>query len=207
MAVYGLSLAEREPYILKNDPGHPENLKKEFDTKVSAWTAKNESLPSQDERNAIESEVKRAAGDPTIFFVGNLRNEDRIRILDMRQAPTMKDGTISMTTNVARRNYELVQHGLKGWDNFMVPDDSAKEYKSLEFKMGTAQGSSFSAVASSDSMARLTRDMIDELAGAIIDKNGMGDALAKKFEAALLQQDDVLSEIGDAQPAQTNKSE
>lgn len=148
MAIKGLSLSEKEAYILKDDPGHPDNAEK------------------SDEK-------------PTIFYIGNLTNADRIEIGDITMTPTMSNSGVSMSMQRMKRIYLTVQRGLKGWENFTDGND-----KPIPFEEETANtGGSYRKVASEASMLRLTSEQVVELSEAILKKNGMTKELAKNSAA------------------------
>jgi hypothetical protein len=148
MAIKGLSLAEKEPYILKDDPGHPDN-------------------------------VGDSGEKPTIFYIGNLTQADRVEIGDITMTPTMNNTGVTMSMQRMKKTYLTVQRGLKGWENLTDPDG-----KPIPFEQGTDKDAAgkFRSVVKDECMLRLSSDMIFELADAILIKNGMSKELAKNSD-------------------------
>jgi hypothetical protein len=177
MAVRGVSLAEREQHILKDDPAHPDQIIKETEKRLSAIPfAEREAR-----RPSIEDNVREEAGKPTVFFIGNLTKADRVELGDMTNAPIMRDGGIIMDSRRVKRAYELVQRGLKGWENFL--DASGRV---VAFQEGTIQnaGAGFSKGVHPEVLAHLSQEQMLELANAVLDKNGMRTELEKNFAGA-----------------------
>ena len=180
MAIKGVSLAEKEPYILKDDPGHPENA--EFKAAQSAG--------SEPEK-------------PTTFYIGNLTKADRVEIGDMTASPSMRGDTITMTMKRVERDYLIVQRGLKGWDNMLAHDG-----RPVKFETETQQqGGKFIVGPSDECLSHLPQEAINEIAGAILDKNGMRSAVEKNFEGASPQPVAQPFAIGDAPNAPTIRNE
>lgn len=148
MAIKGLSLAEKEAYILKDDPGHPDN-------------------------------VGESGEKPTIFYIGNLTQTDRVEIGDITMTPTMSNTGVSMSMQRMKKTYLTVQRGLKGWENFT--DEAGKP---IPFEQGTDKDGTgkFRPVVKDDGMLRLSSDVIFELAEAVLVKNGMTKELVKNSD-------------------------
>jgi hypothetical protein len=172
MAIKGLSLAEKEPYILKDDPGHPD--------------------------------AKTDTGEkPTIFYLGNLTQADRIEIGDITMTPTMSNTGVSMSMQRMKRTYITVQRGLKGWENFTDEEDKPIPFEESTVKDGSGK---FRATVKDECMMRLTSDMIFELGDAILKKNGMTKELAKNSDTpSSLSLENLLS--GGIAEAATENSE
>lgn len=145
MALKGLSLAEKEPYVLKDDPGHPDK-------------------------------VGDTGEKPTIFYIGNLSQADRVEIGDITMTPTMSNTGVSMSMQRMKKTYLTVQRGLKGWENFTDTSDKPTPFEAGTDKDGTGK---FRPVVKDECMLRLSSEMIFELADAILIKNGMSKELAK----------------------------
>ena len=179
MAVRGVSLAEKEDFILPHDPGHPEH---------EAYKA------------AIRED--RTPEAPTIFYIGNLTKAQRVTLGDMLGGATMKDNGIRMEQKRTERAYATVQFGLKGWKNFLDADG-----KTLEFKATTSQlpGGQFVSIAADECIVHLSNEDIFLLADAILDKNGMGarglGGLEGNFGVPLPQSVASNSDTGDAENA------
>lgn len=149
MAIKGLSLAEKEPYILKDDTGNPEH-------------------PNYDESEK-----------PTIFYIGNLTQGDRVEIGDITMTPTMSNTGVSMSMQRMKKAYLTVQRGIKGWDNFLDENGKAIAFETTTEKDATGK---FREVLDHDSVLRLDSDTIFELSDAILKKNGMTKELAKNSD-------------------------
>lgn len=73
--------------------------------------------------------------DPTVWKVGVLTSRDVGAIRDSVTSYTFKTAAEGdardMTTSVSRSkmNFEAVRRGLKGWENFIGPDDKPVEFK------------------------------------------------------------------------------
>ena len=172
MAIRGVNLAEKEPFILPDDPGHEDH---------------------EDYKAAI------AAGKdpekPTVYYLGNLTAEDRIELGDMGATPTMRDGGITMSLRNTQRAYQVVKRGLKGWDNQL--DHTDKPVKFVEGTLRTATGG-FQPCADDRSLLHLPQHIINALAAKILEKNGMTGELEKKSAGASSQSEGLSSVIGDA---------
>lgn len=180
MAIRGVSLAEREDYILREDPGHPDHP--EF---IAAQKA------------------NQTPDKPTTFFIGNLTRADRIEMNDMTTTPVMSGSTVSMTTQRTRKAYEVVRRGLKGWDNMLDAEGNPAKFETITDQVGA---SSFREVVSDTSMSVLSSQHIMELADAILLKNGMTEDMAKNFGSVSQPSGDQHSQDGHVQDAPTNKS-
>lgn len=176
MAVRGLSLAEKEPFILNGDVGNPEHPEHDKDVK------------------------------PTIFYIGNLTQGDRIEIGDITMTPTMSNIGVSMSMQRMKKTYLTVQRGLKGWENFPDEDDKPIAYETITDKDASGK---FREVVSHDCMLRMDSDTIFELADAIMKKNGMAKELAKNSDTPSPQGLETLLRVGTATSATetTNESE
>ena len=120
MAVHGVSLAEKDRYILREDPAHPDNLETAFATR----THKQEL--SDEQKSEIRRKVEDEAGQPTVFVLGNLLGEDRTFLGDMGQGMEQTpQGTFRMTTKNTAKMFEVVRRGLRGWENFT--DENGKK--------------------------------------------------------------------------------
>lgn len=189
MAIHGVNLAERADYILTDDPGHPDNVKKEAERRISSSNA-YENLDAA--IAAVEAEPDYR---PTVFQIGNLTDGDRVELGDMTASPSMKDGEIRMNNQRVRKAYEVVRRGLKGWENMLSASGETVPFEKETHRSGAG---SFNEAVSAKCMLHLPQLAIVELSGAILDKNGMRTALEKKFDGALPQLDDLNFGIGDA---------
>ena len=180
MAIRGVSLSETEEVILPHDPGHPENP-------------------------AFKAAIKKGSETefPTKFLIGNLTKGCRTELGDMTTSPTMRDGGVTLETKRTRRNYEIAQRGLRGWDNML--DHGGKPVK---FERETIKTQNGHVVGASDaSMMHLSQDDIDALAVLIFEKNGMTRKMEGNFAGVLPQFAGQPSETGAANTAQTTSSE
>lgn len=183
MAIRGVNLNESEDYILEDDPGHEDHA---------------------EYKQAIKED--REPEKPTVFKIGNLTQGDRIEVGDMGTSPSMKDGEIKMTAQRVRRAYLVCQRGLVGWSNFKDNDNSDIPF---EFETQRTPSGDFRKVVSEKCMSHLSKAMVLELSGAILDKNGMRNEIEKKFEGASQLHGDPLSGIGDVPnvPPTNNENE
>lgn len=180
MAVHGVSLSEREPVILNDDPGNPEH---------------------PDYKKAVEK--GQTPETPTTFYIGNLSRADRIEIGDMRPTPSVQGNAMTMQNRQAQKAYETVARGLKGWDNMLTADG-----KPATFEETTEQrGGKFLPVVAESSMQILTYAMIEELSEKILEKNGLKEATVGNSAGASLQSIGLGSLIGDAPNAPQTSSE
>jgi hypothetical protein len=205
MAIHGVSMSERETYILDADPAKPENIKKAIEDKAAAYKRSSGMTADENKLDAIEADVRGEAGAPTVFYLGNLSKGDRVEIGDMTVTPTMKDNGITMNQQRIRKAYTIVSRGLKDWDN-MLDSEGIR----AKFEMSTSQvGAGFSATVSDECLSLLTQDNIQELATRILIKNGMQGELEKNLDAASQQLSGKLSTSGAAPivPTPTNSNE
>jgi len=176
LAVHGLSLAEGERYILKSDPAHPDNIKRNFETRAKG-------AQSQEERDGILAEVERAAGTPTVFILGNLLHEDRVYLGDlaggMEQTP---QGSFRMTPKNNAKASETVRRALRGWENFLDSKGSVLEFRTAP---GTGERGQPRSFVSPESMSIMHLDIIKELSTRILEINGVTGEIEKKFLSAL----------------------
>jgi hypothetical protein len=172
MAIRGVSLSEREEYILADDPGNPEH---------------------PDHKKAVKE--GRTPEEPTIFYICNLTAAQKIEIGDIASSAQMRDATITIANKPVERSYRTVQYGLKGWKNML--DHSGKPVSFEETTINS--NGSFVAVASDGSLRHLSNSILHELARKIMEKNGMMNELEKKFAAPLQQFGEHPSETGDAE--------
>lgn len=209
MAIKGVSLSEKEVLILKSDAGHPDNIRKEAaarwlkDRMNTKGKSKNTTdTPSDDELADYDKKVaEEEAFKPTIFYIGNLTRGQRIELGDMTATPTMRDGGVTMSMQRTRRAYQVVQGGLKGWDNMQTSEGAQ-----ASFTLGTSQtAAGFATMVSDESMAHLAGEVISEISIAILDKNGMRTELEKNFEGASQQSVDPHLTAGVAPSAATIK--
>lgn len=182
MAIRGVNLAEKEPWVHPDDTGHPEH-------------------------EAYKKAL--AAGDtpdkPTTYYLGNITGEDRVRFNDdLASAPTMKNGGLFIASRNYEKMYELVRFGLKGWDNQLDANDKPVQFTTESVP---GPGGGFREVVSKNCMALLPNFVLTELAEAIKAKNGMTDELAKKSDGASQLPSDLLSVLGGAPNAQTQTKE
>jgi hypothetical protein len=203
MAIHGVSLSEREAYVLDADPAKPENITKAVKDRADAYKRSTGIAADTIKLEAIEADVRHEAGAPTVFYTGNLSRADRIEIGDMTVTPTMKDNGITMNQQRIRKAYTIVARGLKGWDNMLDSDGNV-----ARFELSTAQvGAGFSATVSDDCLSLLTQENIQELATRILIKNGMQGELEKNLDAASQQLSGQALLGGAATPAPTIKNE
>lgn len=86
------------------------------------------------------------------------------------------DGTATLNINLT--NFDVVLHGLKGFENFKFEDDSSVEYKTVTTNLN---GKSY-LTADPDLIKLLPSDVIDELAGVIMDINVLKEEERKNSE-------------------------
>jgi hypothetical protein len=197
MAIRGLSLAEREPHVLKSDPAHPDNIKTEAYQRLLAT---GNAVPSDEELAEMEGKVREEIGQPTVFYLGVLTKADRIELGDMTNTPTMKGDGISIGNRRTQRSYEAVRRGLRGWDNFLT-----EEGRPIPFKEGTMQaGAGFAKVLHDECFAYLPVDVVHELSDAIFLRNGMSPDLEKKSASQSRPADALPFASGAAETAPTN---
>lgn len=200
MAVRGLSLAERQEYILVDDPAHPDQIKKEVEARVK----KRGGDVSAEEKEQITDKVVQDAGKPTVFYLGNLLQEDRVFLGDLtaglEQTP---QGNMRMLMRNTNKAHETVRRGLKGWDNFI--DGNGKSLK-FETAPGTGERGQPRSFVSDECLAYLHHDMLRELAGEILRINGVSSDIEKKFAAALQQSAEDHSPDGLVESAATPTS-
>lgn len=168
MAIRGVNLVEKEEYIHPDDPGHPDH----------------------EDRIAAEKAGK-TPEEPTIYYIGNLTANDRVEFGDMSATPTMRDGGITMALRNVQKAYAVVQRGLKGWKNMQDSNGKIVEFKTSTVRSGSG---GFVEAVSDDCMVHLPQSVILDLSIEIQRKNGMTNALAKKFEEPSLPSD-VLSSV------------
>lgn len=201
MAVRGLSMAERHQYILKSDPAHPDKIKQAVEDRIALAKGKVDDKA----RAAVEDAVRKEAGDPTYFYIGNLTHEDKIYLSDLvGNLEQTREGNMRMRNQNTLRMYECVKRALLGWENFC--DDHGKVIPFEQVPGMTERGQPRKFV-SEDSLTRLHIDVVRELAGEILRVNGVTTELEKKLEGLLQQRSDPLSMIGLASDAQIDNSE
>jgi len=200
MAIKGVSLAEKEPIILKSDPAHPDQIKKELKKRLADIGDPDR---RDEEKPRIEDAIKEEAGEPTVFHIGNLSRADRIELGDLNATPTLKDGGISMQMRRTQRAYALVERGLVGWENMLSGTGRA-----VAFKKGTGQvgDSSFKAVVSDECMSHLSQEVVIELSEAILKKNGMTSDMVGNSEGQSPPLIEQSSENSTARPAPQNNN-
>lgn len=203
MAIRGINLSEKESFIHPDDPGHPDNVEIELETRVQR-KAKIEDVDvsaiSKAERDAILQSIKNDIEfKPTQYFVGVLTATDRTELGDMVAAPTMRDNGITLTPRNNERISEIVRRGLKGWVN--QQDHAGTQ---VEFETATAQNIKGRpiVVASDKSIACLPTFVINWLADTISQKNGMTVDLVKKSSGVSQPSLDQILGTGDAPNAQ-----
>lgn len=200
MAVHGLSLAERERYILKADPAHPDNLKRA----INLATAKAE---SQEERDAAIARVEAQAGTPTVFLLGNLQHEDRVYLTDLSGGMEQTaQGGFRMTPKNGLKASEAVRRALKGWENFTSPSGDNIKFETAPAAGERGQPRSF---VSQESMSAMHVDIINELSARILEINGVTGAVEKKLLTALQAGFEPASQDGPATdvPTETKNNE
>jgi hypothetical protein len=193
MAVRGLSLAERHPYILKDDPAHPDNIEKEVNSRLS-----EDSFNSEEDRSnyraSIEEKVRAEVGEPTVFYLKNLLQEDRVLLGDMSAAiEQTKSGSMRLLNKSSDRAYQTVRRGLAGWKNFLDDKGNALPFDTVPGKGERGQIRNF---VDDKCLVYLTQDMVRELSTEILRINGVTSELEKKFEQALRESQDQSSEDG-----------
>ncbi len=179
MAIRGVNLNEKEPFILPEDEGHPEHP-----AHIAAVAAGRK--PEQ----------------PTIYYIGNLTAGSRVELGDMTATPTMRDGGIMMSMRNVQKAHEVVRRGLKGWDNQLDADGKPVEFKAATVATGSG---SFEACVADECMMHLSQEVIADLSLKIQEKNGLVASVEKKSDPALPPSDENLSVIGDAETATTLK--
>lgn len=181
MAIRGLSLAERTAYILKDDPAHPDNIRDEVAKRVSRAKGK----VSDKEREAIEQAVRDEAGEPTIFYIGNLTHEDKIYLNDLVGGlEQTREGSMRMLNRNTQRIYDCVKRGLTGWENYF--DDNGNVIV-FELVPGVTPSGKPRKFVSDELLARIRIDHLRELASEILKQNGVTTELEKKLEELLPQ--------------------
>ena len=201
MAIKGVSLAEKEPIVLKSDPAHPDQIKKEVEKRLKEFTDPDARAEA---RSTVENEVAEDAGEPTTFHIGNLTRSDRIELGDLNATPTLKDGGISMQMRRVQRAYALVERGLVGWENMLSATG-----KVVPFKRGTGQvgETGFKSVVHEDCMTHFSQEVMLELSEAILKKNGMTSDMVGNSENPLPPLIEGSLESGAATTAPRNSSE
>jgi len=206
MAIKGVNLRETEDYILKDDPGHPDQIKEEANRRIDKLNKNREGgRISEEQENTIRTEVAEEPDrKPTIFKIGNLTQGQRVEVGDMAAMPSMKDGAITLSQRRIHKVYSVVKYALKGWENFTAYDGGPAAFATSTEKDSLG---GFHAVISDSSLAHLDQTTILELSSAILTKNGMRTELEKKLEGASLGLEDNLSVTGVAPIVQPIKKE
>lgn len=199
MAIRGLSMAERQPYILKEDSAHPDTIKEEAKKRCAKLRSHN-----GESEQYFEELVRKEVGEPTVFFLGNLTHEDKIYLSDLvGSLEQTREGNMRMANRNTYRAFECVRRGLVGWENYM--DDSGAIIQFERVPAVTDRGQPRKYV-SDDCLNRLHIDIVRELSGEILRLNGVTTELEKKLEGLLQQQSDPHSMDGLALPAGNPKS-
>lgn len=219
MAIRGVNLSEREAVIHPDDPGHPDNIEIEVETRirrkagVSGRTADLKPGELKEALDAVSEDEKRDIRDaveknpefiPTKYFIGVLAATDRTELGDMVAAPTMRDNGITLTPRNNERIAEIVRRGLKGWENQQDAEGNV-----IQFETATAQNIKGRpmVVAADKSIASLPVLVVNWLANEISRKNGMTNELAKKSSGVSPQSLDQLFGTGDAPSVMTSSVE
>lgn len=200
MAIHGVNLAEKLAFVLPEDPGHPDEINHLIDKAEDEEIASGKRKTSfGTDKRAEMFEAYTAANKPTTYMVGNLTSADRIELGDMGATPTMKDSGITMTMRNVQRAYEVVQRGLKGWDNQLDFNGVMVPFITETIRTG---GGEFQEAVASSCMVHLPQSVIMSLSTEILRKNGMTAELEKNSEGASLPLTDLNSKIGGAVNAQ-----
>lgn len=193
MAIRGVNLAEKEEFIHPSDPGHPDQIKERIGDKDM----------TQAKRDELTAKYLKE-DPPTKYFIGNLTATDRVEFGDMSATPTMRDGGITMDLRNTKKAYEVVQRGLKGWENQLDANGKPVEFKT---STGTDAQGGFIVIVDPECMVHLPQKVIMDLSLEIQKKNGMVAELAKKSDAQSLASDALNSAIGSAETGAAMNSE
>ena len=117
--------------------------------------------------------------DPTTWKVGVLTSRDVGAIRDSVTSVTFKTGGVEtdegrdMTTTVSRSkmNFEAVRRGLRGWSNFIGPDDKPVEFKTHQREVDGKQRD----VVRPELLDLIPLSVINHLADIILRDNEMGE--------------------------------
>jgi hypothetical protein len=200
MAVRGLSFAERTAYILKDDPAHPDNIKEAAKKRL----AKIKNPSNEDRENATEASIE-AAGDPTVFLLGNLSHEDKIYLSDVIGGlEQTRDGNMRMSNKQTLRIFECVKRGLVGWENFLDDKGEAIAFETVPGMSETGKPRKF---VSPDCLQRIRLEHMRELSTELLRLNGVTSDLEKKLEGLLQQQSGQLLPDGLAESAENENSD
>lgn len=172
MAVRGLTKVERQEYILKRDPAHPDNI---FRAK-QAW---EKSRKDSGENVAGSDDFKPEGGDATKFYIGTVDADIRAMIADMISGFVQDGitGDMRMMNKVSIRNLMWVKFGLRGVDNFTDDNGVPIQFDTEQF----IYANRMMQVASAPFLAAIDEDDIRELAEAIRALNSVDDVLRKKL--------------------------
>lgn len=197
MAVRGLSMAERQPYIPKDDPAHPDNIRDAVEKQVSA------SAEVIDRQRAEELAIEKA-GEPTTFYLGNLTHEDKIYLSDLvGTLEQTREGSLRMKNNNAQRMYECVRRGVVGWHNLLDENDSPIPFELVPGVNDRGQPRKY---ISASCLNRMHLDLIREVAAELFKINGVTTELEKKLQEQLQQQYDPPSLDGPVEVVQIDSS-
>ena len=201
MAIRGLSMIERQAFILSFDPAHPDSIKAAVDRRVESREGANHDV----DRNAIEDSVRELAGEPTIFYLGNLTHDDRTYLADMSgNFEQTREGNMRMRNQNTLRVTETVRRGLVGWENFY---DDKGNLIPFEMVPGVDDRGKPRKVISPACLSAMTIDMMREVAAEILKINGVTTDLEKKLDGLLRQQSGPHLMDGLAEIAPTTSSE
>jgi hypothetical protein len=167
MAMKGLSFAEEETYICRDDPG-----------RIMIKGAKG--LPTDE----IDVEASLNAG-ATGFIIQNISSGIMARIQDMNQYQEQEYGSnkFRVVGQLAQKNREAFKWGIREFINF--PD---RKGKPIEAQMEIVwEGGRQLQHLKEEVLDRVPGAILSEVGAFIIKRNTMTDEQAKNFEALLSQ--------------------
>jgi uncharacterized protein YcfJ len=132
-------------------------------------------------RYVLEADRKLPQEHQTIFILGNLPLEERIKIEDEQaqygvSTDKNPEAKADMTIKQHKRNLEIVKLGLVGFENFKDGDGKDVLFETVAMPGGRAGSKN---VVSGKCLNRFTMEWIDEIAKAIIDLNAITPEEAK----------------------------
>lgn len=121
----------------------------------------------------------RGTEDATIWLIGALDSRTSGRIRDAATKftvdPNATADEVTTSINTSEVNFQRVQYGLKGFENFKDPDGNDVKFETRVVRKGNVSYT----VVSEDVMALIPDAIISELADEIIKSNELTPAQAK----------------------------